>query len=324
MARGRVSTGGNVAVILAIAIAIISVMAAVVYFVKPLLITKEAPAEPGLPPGPTTGIVLTRLWKFQLVDTYGDNSNADGEITIYTTDGSLFETITVAGGVGTSTKFYTSRARYNVKVTATNFVTFWRSDYPVPLGGTTQDEYLISTANVVNVGTWSPKASQPDGTYLTDTDNAAVDNLSKETSAKPAITFEIRNTEDDSGWFESYDPLLKRTYKTTFYITIESGNFEDVIINAPGMQLDSRSTRKTWYVDVPTSSLLRDKDADGNYLSTGVFQKVVTLDMTGWTDSTAVKITYGIATYTSAEYYGYYGAWGALASTTEAKFVLSQ
>jgi len=327
---GKIMTGArsvksSIAVISAVVVAAVVIIGAIAWILLPSLSTMKRPAgkTPGIQGSTVTGISLTRPVKASLGDLYGDNTTIDGTVDFYSASGTKKDSITVSAGTGTSAKDHTSGESYDVKITPTGFVTMWDT-YTVPDAATGEDTTLPLTANVIDLGTFSPKAMEPDGSYLTDTENTLVDNLSKATDSKPAITFEIRNTEDDSGWLTSTDPLLNRDYKCVFYFTLSENEFEDLVVNAPGMGYVSKTTSRTWFCDISDDAITRIVDADGNVIQNGVYQKTVTIDMAGWTTSNTIKCTYGIATYTSADYYQYYQTFGSLSSQTTASFRICQ
>jgi len=323
----------------AIVLVTVLVIAGVLYlFVYPKLPSIQEPTLPPTQPSttpvqPAGQISLTRPLKISLVDAVGDNADIDGTVYLYTEDGTLVDTITVTDSVGTSTKYYTSGQKFLAKIAPTDFVTVWMN-LTVPMGQTAEDQYLHVQAEVIDLGTWSPKVMKPDGTYIENGDNSekgASYKLDKTDASKPTLTFEIRNTEDDSGWMESYDPLLKRDYKCVFYFELAdnpsasgTGKFEDIIVTGTDMQMKAWTTKRVWFIDIPAESLIREVDPTGKVVKSGVYQATVTLDLSGWTDSSEVLCTYGIATYTSADYYDYYGYFGTLSTQTERCFPITQ
>jgi len=192
------------------------------------------------------------------------------------------------------------------------------------MGGSAEDTYLYSTVSIIDLGTFAPTALAPDQTYLLESGASVADNLDKSDSSKPTVTFIIRNSEDDSGWMTSRDPILDRDYKTVFYMYLENGEFEDIVVSGVDARYEARSDKRTWYVDIPTEKLINHTDASGTLVSDGRYTINMTLDLTGWTDTTDIGCLYGIATYTTEDYYAYYGSWGTLSTQDYSCFTIQQ
>lgn len=295
------------------------------YWAIYMRVTPIEDEQPGGDVEPDTPQVLdlTRQWKISIEDTVAENTTAAGFVAIYSLDDVLVENNAFTGGMATTSKYFTSGQQYNVLVAADGFVNVWKSA-TVPMGATADDAYLHSSVSIIDLGTFSPKAMAPDLTYLLESGSSVADNLDKSDASKPTVTFTINNTEDDSGFMASRNPLTDVNYKAVFYMYLENGSYEDIVISGVTARYEARSSRRTWYKDIPINSIIYDKDSGGTVISDGTYTIAMTFDLTGWTNATDVGCLYGIAIYTSEDYYAYYGSWGTPSAQTYSCFTIQQ
>lgn len=318
---GRVTVSGSI--IVGIVIAALLVMALYVYVLPELVERREAkeekPAEEKL--------VRTLPIKFALRDPLANTSPSwSGTVKVYGAGAVELESLTLSSsGFAVTTGKYKSGTELLVQIQPSGYVKQWLT-ITVPYAESAEDNEHYVTIDATKQLTPSVKVSKPDG--------ATIDNngtYSKASSgSKPTLTFELRNTLDDSGWVESYDPQLGLTYRVVFYIKLSeqgTGNdFEKVVVTS-GMKYKGWSSSRVWYKDVPASTVIRDVAPDGTVRLAGIWNVQVTLDLTACTLSPDnVIVEYGAVLYTSSDWYDTYGAWdptGTLTSTTWKKFTIT-
>jgi hypothetical protein len=208
----------------------------------------------------------------------------------------------------------------------------WINDWTVPSANSVDDNAIPADA-FVYVESWvgtneNIKVIKSTGVYCENTNFEELDNISKAASSSPAITFEVRNSLDDSGWISTRDPLLDRTYGRVLYFELENNNYQDVIVTSGATwKYRDFAAKRVWFMDIPDVETIRELETDGVTLTErdGLYTQAVTLNLTGTTvdNNNTVILTYGIAKYTSAAYFESFGVWGSISATHEGEIEIA-
>lgn len=230
--------------------------------------------------------------EIKVVNKFGDTAPTAGNLYVYALDGRILDNDNTTTGIVTTTGKYEPGEFVNLKLVFTNYQTRWILNHEVeraviPTATTDYEEYEVVCSPTISV-----KVEDPTGTEI-----ASENDYAKSTASKPTMTFTIRNTLDDSGWLDTYDPHLNMDYKVAFFIRLQNSadnergldesigaGFDRIIITAP-LSVRSWASQTTYYGDIPSTNVVRDIAVDFTVLSPGIWSVQVTFDMTGWTDN---------------------------------------
>jgi len=310
--KGIAPAWGAVAVVL-----ILGISGMYVWYVRTGAVTPVTPTTPTTPSVPSGAV--TYATQGTLVPTFSDSmanslSIISGTVTSYS-GLSPYEAITWTGASGTGVRIYWSDTSWLFKLenVSTTYVTQWVTK--------TMPRESSSSATTHNVNFDMTRAAQM-SVKVADTSGTDIDNkasYSKSTSSSPVFGFEAYNTLDDSGWVESYDPLLGITYKLVFYIQVADNSGTNALfqnVNVTGA-VNSRSyTNKTiYFCDIPAAAVRRSLLPNGvQYESIGAWQIPISMNLSGVTltvSSDNLKVSYGVVSYTDASYFLAHGTWDA-------------
>jgi len=167
--------------------------------------------------------------QFSVMDPIG--GSAVTSATVYVYDGlQLVDTLTTtSAGIANTTKPFASGKSLNVKIVESSYVTKWQT-VTVPQmndADKTQDYNYISL-DTRNIGTYTTIRVFNENSGSSVSDGGAI-NITDYSSTPLKLTVTIANSEDNSGYISSYDPLNKInlnavmvTSSTTSYMTVQN------------------------------------------------------------------------------------------------------
>lgn len=266
---------------------------------------------------PEDTVAVSRPIRFSVMDPLGGSGVASPTVYIY--DGQqLVETLSGdASGLATSTLDYSSGKVLNVKVVASGYVTRWNT-ITVPRMNPADVQalsYNSISLTTYNLGTFAISVMDGDGNSYATTDAI---NMTDYSTTPMQLTVTVRNTEDNSGWISSYDPISKVNLNMALLASTSSTYM--TIQNAG--QYVPRGTVSN-YVQTLSDDMISKHFVGGVYLKPGQQSFTVTLYRGSLTSAANQTVTFDVYSYFDAAYFAQQGIGGPDAATAASQFSLT-
>lgn len=245
--------------------------------------------------------------------------SAVSSATVYVYDGQqLVDTLTTtSAGIANTTKPFASGNSLNVKIVQASYVTRWQT-VTVPQmneADKTQDYNYISL-ETRNIGTYTTIRvfNDSNGTSLTD---GGTVNITDYSSTPLTLTVTIANSEDNSGYISSYDPLnninlnaVMVTSSSTSYLTVQNAG-----TYAP------RGTTSYW-LQTCNDDLITKHLVGGTYVKPGQQSFTFNIYKGSLTSSANQTLNIDLYKYFDTSYFATQGIGGPDAATMATQFNL--
>lgn len=257
---------GLIAIVVTAAVIIVLVVASIVV---PLAIAFFGGGGGG--GGTTTdppGTVETLQWAIFTDDLY---AGGDADCAVAIVD-PVSHTVLESGETGsdgkwTSSDYYTSDNVYDLRFGNGTFVEQWSLGVKVPrfVGTVLSGATHKSTFNVVDQGTFSLAITY--GASRTAISSGGNYNQTT-TGATQTFYFTVRNTEADSGFISSHNPILDMDCNALLEIYAIGSDYQDVEwTNSYAEKNDG--AQQSWYIPLQDLDIVYDLNAQGEELSDG-------------------------------------------------------
>ncbi len=268
---------------------------------------------PSLPSGSVTpgggigtGEVINKPLKFSLTSPYEGSAVPSASIYVYDTNNVLLETLTTGADGTISTALpYQSGTQLRIKVTATNYVTQWHTvTVPKMLKADAETltyNYIPLTAKNIGTGTVVAMLNS-NGSAMAD---GGIYNV---TSTPLSVTFTVVNTEDNSGWATSQDPITG--VNQGLWAKIYS-NGSDLNINGVSYTV-TRGTTTYYFVQIPDSAFDKQKVGNEYPQYKGTYSLTLSFAVGGLSNGEVEKLTVDIMEYFDPAYFAIHGSGGPL------------
>jgi hypothetical protein len=277
------------------------------------------------------GVVATLPIQFTPKDLLaGEQDAATSAVKIYNTDTVLLETVTMDAARKESAFDYTTNEKIGL---------FWydASDVSICEQYTWVTVPYASESNVYDNAfqfvVWNtdrdtdiPMNVESGGAEIADDE---IEDLTTNgwNTAYAYIDFELRPSEDDTGYLNSDNFLLDYKNNHYFVLSVEDvsgatvgGRAQFNVLGSGGFVLDRDDVR---YICYPLSDtdLTRDLQESGQYIPDGLWTLNLALDLTGFSAGQNVTVTYDYVMYSDWDRFVEFGNWGAnTESTTDETF----
>lgn len=214
------------------------------------------------------GTIETLQWDIFTNDLFAGGV-ADSSVAIYNPETHLVIESGETGSDGkwTSTGYFTSDDLYDFKFGNGTFVEYWVLGVAVPrfqgtvLSGATHK----STFNVVDQGTFSLAIAW--GASRTAISSGGDYNQTT-SGGTPTFYFTVRNTEAESGFLSSHNPILDMDCNAVLEVYATGTNYQNVgWTNTYEDKNDG--AKQSWFVPLQDTDITYDLDADGNEILDG-------------------------------------------------------
>lgn len=260
--------------------------------------------EEGTPGGEL--VAVNKPIKFALVDPLAGSAIGGASIAIYDEDKVLLESLTTDSTSGTVTTAmpYPSDSVINVKISKSGYVTRW-CEIVVPKMNPVDAESLTSnfvSLQTVNLGTFTIKATDQLGN-LYESGNTL--NFTSLGASSVTLNFMITNTEDNSGYIESYDCLNDINLQA---VLLGSTAGSDVTVMGAGSTV-VRGTTTYWVSTINDGDMV--KQVIGNdYVQSGIATKSITIGKGALNSGETQDITFALYVYFDPAYFAQNGIGG--------------
>jgi hypothetical protein len=221
------------------------------------------------------GTIETLQWDIFTDDKYA-GGQADCAVAIYDPATNLVVESGETGSDGkwTTSGYFTSDEVFDIKFGNGTFVEYWARGVRVPrfVGTVLSGATHKSTFEVVDQGTFSIAMSY--GASRTAISNAGSYN---QTTLSSTVTFyfTIRNTEAESGFISSHNPIVDMDCNAVLEIFVNGTNYQYVAWDN-NYEPDNNGARQSWYIPIQDEDIVYDLDAEGKELLDG--NRVVSAD----------------------------------------------
>lgn len=262
--------------------------------------------------------------QFTISDFWGGGSPGATSVTVYKY-GTLEQydsgTADATTGIWTTNKAFKTGERYWVYCSLSNAKIYY--DVTIPYATTTGQTKHYINLDFYDLGTFAFVVTDPEGDAFS---SGGSYNVSASGNTKyPSFTVMIRNSEDDSGIMDYYDPVKAFQRQTLFYFKLSGTYSNEVVVkNVPNIYSVS-ATEKYYGFTVSSSELVRDLLPDGTYKSEGIYSFSIALDCSGLTtgqDNGAVLTLY-LKGFTNLDHYSTYGTHPTGAYTLISAFTIN-
>jgi hypothetical protein len=157
------------------------------------------------------------------------------------------------------------------------------------------------------------------GTSIADSATLDVTNESWD-SDFAEIDFELRNTNDDSGYQNTYDFI--HGYDNNHYVVLTaSGTGWDSVnmIDSGGWKVYDKASTRYFVLPLDDTAIDRDKKGAGDYDPDGYLSESFTFDLTGFEAGDSVTLTYEYKYYSSWEHFKSRSTWGTNSASNPAQ-----
>ena len=257
-------------------------------------------------PTPSQNLVdVNKPIKFAVMDPIGGSAVSGASVQIYDSAKVLKESLTAdANGTAISALPYASGTILNVKVSASGYVTRF---IPVTVPKMNQIDAQSSPYNFVsletrNIGTYVIKAYDQFGNSYNSNDRI---NFTALGTNSITLQISIINTEDNSGWISSYDPINGVNLKA---VLVSSTDGTDVTVTGAGSSV-TRGSMTYWMTAVNDDAMT--KQLVGNtYVKSGVTSMTITIGKGALTTNETQDFVFNLYGYFDPSYFAQNGIGG--------------
>lgn len=231
------------------------------------------------PPVDSNMVDVTKPIKFMVIDPLGCDAMTAVDLYIYDASGVLKEKVDYSW---TSAMPYKSGAKLYVEAVGTGFVTRW---FSVTVPQMTSSDAETSTTNFMEIpvydkGAYSIKVTDQLGNSYNNYDTLSFSSLGV---TSVTLTVMIYNTEDNSGYTKSYDPLNEVNLGIGM-VTNSTGS--DLIVQGAGKTM-SRGSQTFWAYDLNADALTKQV-VGSNYIKSGITTMTITIKEGSLTGSQSI------------------------------------
>jgi len=242
---------------------------------------------------------------FAVTDPLAGSAIGEASIAIYDDD-VLVESLTTDATKGTVTTAlpYMSDTVLNVKISKSGYVTRW-CEVVVPKMSPVDAEALSTnfvSLQTVNLGTFTIKATDQLGNMYSSGDTINFTSLGV---SSVSLNMMITNTEDDSGYISSYDPINGIHLKA---VMVASTTGSDVVVNGAGSHI-TRGTTSYWLSEINDDDLTKNL-VGSTYESSGIATKSITIGKGALGSGETQVVTFALYVYFDPAYFAQNGVGG--------------
>jgi len=260
------------------------------------------------------GVMVDKPLKISVIDPIAGQALASATVQIYDANGNLMETLTTdSSGQATTAMSYKSGSIIYAYVESGNTKLWQKITVPYM----SQYDAQASSVNPVTIqaftlGTYVIKVMDQFGNVYSSGGTLNFTTLGTNTVS---LTIQIYNTQDNTGYKSSYDPLNKVHWDAVARLYATNPDF---VVSGLTNSVD-RGTTTYWLQQVPDQSLTRQKVGD-QYTSTGVYTFTVTINKGGLSSTQTLNID--LMGYFDPNYFAQNGI-GSNAQVSLATFTLN-
>ena len=265
------------------------------------------PAPPTTPtPAPEENLVeVNRPIQFTIIDKFAGGALASRSITIYKGTTQVEGPLTTdSNGQKTTSLSYRSGEVLNVLVNDSSAYQWFVVTVPKM---NEKDAEAISTNPITlyfwQLQSWSLNFRDGSGNTYTNNANFTVSS----SNATQTVTITIYGANDNKGYVSSEDPIDNVKWNAYLVILVNGTGYENVIISGMDGQIEKGSKMYFWK-RLPDDGLTKYKKGT-TYILPGSTSVTLTLDLTGYTGSSADLVCY-LYIYADADYFQAKGSWG--------------
>jgi len=270
-------------------------------------------------PQPSENLVsVNKPLQFAVVDPLAGGGLVSAGVTVYGTDKTLKESLTTAtdGYTAQTALPYSSDTSLHVKVSKAGYVTRWFSVVVPKM--TPSDAQSLTTNYIplqtVNLGTYTIKVTDQFGTSYTSGSTKL--NFTALTVSTCSVTISIYNTEDNSGYISSYDPLNNINLNVPL---LTSTTDSKATVTGAGSSV-ARGTNTYWISVVSDDGLTRQL-VGNEYVKPGVTSVTITFGKGSLAAGETQNFVFTLYDYFDQSYFAANGIGGPYA-TSLASFTL--
>lgn len=263
------------------------------------------PGEEGGPTPEQQLVDVNKPLKFAVMDPIGGSAVGGASVQIYDSAKALKESLTAdANGTALSALPYASGTVLNVRISAAGYVTRW---IPVTVPKMSPADAQSLTHNFIaletrDVGTYTIKAYDQFGNDYDSTDTINFTALGVNT-----ITLQITiiNTEDNSGWIGSYDPINGVNLKA---VMVASTSGSDVTVTNAGQSVTRGSV--TYWMSPVADDAITKQLVGSTYVKSGVTSITITIGKGALQSNETQDIDFNLYGYFDPAYFALNGIGG--------------
>jgi hypothetical protein len=221
--------------------------------------------------------------KFTLMDDWAGSVVQSATVNLYRySDFEPIETsVTEATGVYTTSVALMSGERVWVECTKSNALYYY--DVTIPKAGSTGQTNHYVTVPFYAFGTFTISAYWPNGTAVpsasTPQGNSSVAVSSNGVGSYPSMTIMLRNTGDNTGTKDFYDPKYEWNRETLFYFVVTGTSSNQLIVKSHPQIYSAGPTTRYFGELIDPDTIVRDLAADGTIKSDGINSFTVSFDL---------------------------------------------
>lgn len=230
------------------------------------------------------GVAVNKPLKISVIDPIAGQALASATVQIYDANGNLMETLTTdSSGQATTAMSYKSGSIIYVFVESGSTKLWQKVTVPYMSQYDAQaSAYNPVTIQAFTLGTYVIKVMDQFGNVYS---SGGTLNFTQLGTNTVSLTIQIYNTQDNTGYKSSYDPLNKVHWDAVARLYADNPDF---VVSGLTNSVD-RGTTTYWLQVVPDQALTRQKVGD-QYTSTGVYTFTVTINKGGLTSTQVLNI----------------------------------
>ncbi len=233
------------------------------------------------------GQVATLTWEFTVPDNWGSGLASGVHVQIRGESGTLEEGETSSSGIFTTSLSYTSMEYYDILIGngTDGWVPFWYRNVQVPLynGLVISGAKHRSTLSAYDLGTFSLQITY--GASRTSIADGGSWNKTADADKQETFYFTVRNTEADSGWMTSDNPIYDGIggfddllSSAVLVIAFNGSEYQDVEWTNNPYPSDNDGARTEYFIALSDSDVTYDLDEYGQPISSGSREVSALLD----------------------------------------------